>query len=130
MTDHAKLRQLATRATPGPWEAQVWIETDGNEWRATGPGHEEHASDSGSEPGSPDEQAAQRDAAFIAAANPSAVIALLDQLAAMTRARDAACDLAKSIAWKLHRECPNDMDTEEHPTWIRILDDLRNVGAK
>jgi hypothetical protein len=61
-------REVVAGASPGPWEAAVWIETDGNEWRATGPGHEDESSDHGSEPGCPDEQAAQADARFIAAA--------------------------------------------------------------
>ena len=61
----AAFAEAHEQATEAPWKPNVWIETDGNEWRATGPGHEEHASDYGSEPGSPDEQAAQRDAAAI-----------------------------------------------------------------
>lgn len=36
-TDHAKLRALCLAATP-KWTSGVWIETDGNEWRATGIG--------------------------------------------------------------------------------------------
>ncbi len=45
----------------------------------------------------------------------------------VTRLRGAlveACDLGKSIAWKLHRECPNDMDETEHPTWIKRFNTL------
>lgn len=124
MTDYKTLRSLAERATR-PWTSDVWIETDGNEWRATGPGHEEHVDDYGSEPGSPDEQAAQRDAEYIAAASPDVVLALLDEverlrrevdrqtlradtnwdgqqdaereLSAMTAARDEACSLIQKL---------------------------------
>lgn len=75
------LRDLATAATPGPWKANVWIETDGSEWRATGPGHDTQSETyDSSEPGCSDEQAAQQDAAFIAAMSPEVVIALLDEL--------------------------------------------------
>lgn len=76
---HQTLRSLALAATQ-EWSSDVWIETDGNEWRATGPGHEGNAHDHGSEPGCPDEQAAQRDAAFIAACSPSTVLSLLDEI--------------------------------------------------
>jgi hypothetical protein len=72
-----ELEKLARAATPGPWTSDVWIETDGNGWRATGPHHEAEAHDHGSEPGSPDEQAAQADARFIAACDPTTVLALL-----------------------------------------------------
>jgi hypothetical protein len=148
MTPQQKLRELALAATPGEWKTGVWIETDGNEWRATGPGHEEHVHDHGAEPGCPDEQAAQRDAAFIAAACPNTVIGLLDeleelrthdrlnerdvwlagellrqridrlerQLAAMTAARDEACDLLQ--------------DTGIYPTkWNERAAALRRVGG-
>ena len=79
-----KLRELAMAATQ-EWSSCVWIETDGNEWRATGPGHESEAHDHGSEPGCPDEQAAQRDADYIACCSPSTVLGLLEQLEAKDR---------------------------------------------
>lgn len=81
--------RLCDAATPGPWSPSVWIETDGNEWRATGPCHEENAHEHGSEPGRPDEQAAQRDAAFIARAR-----TLLPQ--ALRELKAARAELAKS----------------------------------
>jgi hypothetical protein len=87
------LRALSDAATPGPWPVAVWIETDGNEWRATGPGHDNSADDA--EPGCPDEQAAQRDAVFIAASR-SALPALLDEV---ERLRD---DLAAIVNGPLH----------------------------
>lgn len=84
--DLPALRELLAKATPGPWKPSVWIETDGNEWRATGPGHEEHAHDYGSEPGSPDEQSAQADATLIVALV-NAAPDLLDEVERL-RARD------------------------------------------
>ena len=41
-----------------------------------------------------------------------------------------ACDLAKSIAWKLHRECPNDLDETEHPKTIERFNELRALAGK
>lgn len=94
MTSPTTLRALAEAATQ-EWSSDVWNETDGNGWRATGPHHEEYAHDHGSEPGSPDEQAARRDAEFIDAASPSVVIALLDRIAAARTARDELADIAR-----------------------------------
>ena len=87
MTDYRKLRELAEAATPGSWETDVWVDSNSYGWRATGPHHESPTSDDNAEPGCPDEQAAQRDAAFIAAANPTTVLALLDD---NERLREAA----------------------------------------
>jgi hypothetical protein len=98
--NESKLAELARKATQ-KWSSGVWIETDGNEWRATGPGHEEESHDCGSEPGSPDEQAAQRDAAFIAAASPDVVLALLQGL---TSAR-ASCETLSQHVVELTEEC-------------------------
>jgi hypothetical protein len=86
--DLAALRAVALAATPGPWPVAVWIETDGNEWRATGPGHDD--SDDGSEPGCPDEQAAQADARYLNAFSPSTALALLDELGELRHALDMA----------------------------------------
>ena len=96
MIDFTALRSIAAAATPGEWPANVWIETDGNEWRATGPGHEDHASDDGAEPGSPDEQQAQADAAHIAAFAPSRALALLDELDRLRAALGEALDIAQA----------------------------------
>jgi Ead/Ea22-like protein len=96
MSDYAKLRALALSATPGDWRTSinastVYVETT-------------QAANDGTLYGSivwiPEDEDdrlsddARAQAAFIAAANPQAVIALLDALAAMTAARDEACELA------------------------------------
>lgn len=96
-TEIKAAREAIAKATPGPWTADVWIETDGNGWRATGPHHEDQSHDHGSEPGCPDEQAAQTDAAFIALARQ----ALPDALEEIERLRalvEEACDLADMAA--------------------------------
>jgi hypothetical protein len=107
--DLSKLAQLCRDATR-PWHSDVWIETDGGGWRATGPHHEDDASDRGSEPGGLDEQAAQRDAAYIAAASPDLIALLVsvaqaaekcvdERRATIMRAREttAMCHLAAAI---------------------------------
>ncbi len=91
----------AERATPGPWTPNVWIETDGNEWRATGPAHDDESHDHGSEPGCPDEQAAQRDAAWIAAARsrePQLAAAVLGLLKENERRTAAHRNVAQNLA--------------------------------
>lgn len=97
----AEALKLCDAATPGPWHPSVWIETDGNEWRATGPGHEENAHDYGSEPGCPDEQAAQRDAAFIAAARTLLPAALRELKAAREQiATDTSSDAFDTLSFE------------------------------
>ena len=97
-SERERLRGIVAKATPGPWSPNVWIQTDGNEWRATGPGHDDEDENAycGSEPGGPDEQAAQRDAELIAAA-PTAITALLDECDRLTKLCEEACDIA--TAW-------------------------------
>lgn len=81
MTDYTKLRELAQQATPGPWEAMprlrgqcaVWGDGNPIAWEQDDM-HEGVFTDT--------------DAEFIAAANPTAVLAILDEL------RDA-----KARAW-------------------------------
>jgi len=61
-------RAIIDAATAGPWEADVWADTNSNGWRATGPHHDDLESGGQSEPGCIAEQAARRDARLIAAA--------------------------------------------------------------
>lgn len=62
------LRALAEAATPGPWEAQGGLVV-----AQPGP-LAKYVCDAFDEP-----QASERDASFIAAANPAAILALLDE---------------------------------------------------
>lgn len=90
MTDYQKLRRLAEAATPGPWRTYresdfdgIMIESDSkcicafDTW--------EHR---------PDER--EPDAAFIAAANPTTVLALLDDNEALRKQLDIATELLDS----------------------------------
>ena len=86
----AELRRLAEAATPGPWEAFGAVDgRRGERW--LGVTTDMRATESAR---AGDVFAAQdctrQDALFIAAANPAAVLGLLDRLAHMTEARDNA----------------------------------------
>ena len=88
--DIAELRRLAEAATPGPWEAFGAVDgRRGERW--LGVTTDMRATESAR---AGDVFAAQdctrQDALFIAAANPAAVLGLLDHLAHMREARDNA----------------------------------------
>ncbi|MBX5689011.1 ead/Ea22-like family protein [Pseudomonas aeruginosa] len=78
MTDHSELRRLAKAATPGPWRVQT-----GCSWRRIGTDHGDgdvlrpctHPHD-----GWPDIAAPVENLEYIAAANPKAILALLDEI--------------------------------------------------
>ena len=67
--DLAKIKAAAERATPGPWTAEpmvgrgAWISSGENEWTALSCGNTD--------------ESARSNAAFIAAANPAATLALI-----------------------------------------------------
>lgn len=119
--DLQNLRALCEAATPGPWKPNVWIETDGDEWRATGPGHDEHAHDYGSEPGGPDEKAAQRDAAFITASR-TALPALIEEVERLRRVR--AATQRELERWKHGQQiegdyvCPDSLEADRLRTLL------------
>ena len=59
------LQALAEKATPGPWPVEVWYGSVEGGWAAVGPHHRDGELD---EPGCEDNDKADRDADFIAAA--------------------------------------------------------------
>lgn len=79
--DRKQLRNLAERATPGPWELQT-----SNSWRRIGTTGGRFADGDVLAPTThrgdnhPDLAARQEDLEFIVAANPSAVLAMLDEI--------------------------------------------------
>lgn len=97
--DIDRIEQLARAATPGPWDnhsvngdpiESVWL-TDGNvvaTWAIREPRFEFHAPQ------------AREDAAFIAAANPAAVLELVQRL----RAAEGMNERADEVVAKLHRD--------------------------
>lgn len=133
--DTKRLRELAEAATPGPWKEQHWKGApDGcvyssNEWVSN---------------------ASVENASFIAAANPQTVIALLDeidafrsigadpaaawlecskQLAAMTAARDEACDIAEAATFVIDNGLCNRCSDSIQNVGVERLDALRKVGT-
>ncbi|MFI5439133.1 ead/Ea22-like family protein [Pseudomonas aeruginosa] len=81
MTDLTKLKELAERATPGPWSA-AWEEGDDTAWPNLFPviqaGNGEVVI--GNEGFYTDLEQDKANATFCAAANPKAILALLDQI--------------------------------------------------
>lgn len=101
--DVAELRRLAEAATPGPWEAFGAVDgRRGERW--LGVTTDMRATESAR---AGDVFAAQdctrQDALFIAAANPAAVLGLLDHLAHMREARDNARAEVKRLTAKVER---------------------------
>ena len=99
--DVAELRRLAEAATPGPWEAFGAVDgRRGERW--LGVTTDMRATESAR---AGDVFAAQdctrQDALFIAAANPAAVLGLLDRLAHMTEARNNARAEVERLTAKL-----------------------------
>jgi hypothetical protein len=81
MTDHDELRRLAQAATPGPWTSTGFRVSDTTVAKYLTARTETHA-----------------DAAFIAAANPATVIALLDERDELLGALNDQCDWGNAVA--------------------------------
>ena len=93
--DVAELRRLAENATPGPW-VHEWV--DGDDWWSVYgcPTGDMVCPEVCTMWGSDE-------AAYIAAANPAATLGLLDRLAHMREARDAARAEVKRLTAKVER---------------------------
>lgn len=85
MTDLTALREAAEKATPGPWRALTSGVIGGDHWYVCDPG--EMVAYVAANDGS-DEGQRQSNAEYIAAAHPSAVLALLDEIDVLRRQRD------------------------------------------
>ena len=129
----AELRRLAEAATPGPWEAFGAVDgRRGERW--LGVTTDMRATESAR---AGDVFAAQdctrQDALFIAAANPAAVLALLDHLAHMREARDNAraerdalrtwqsaslSPLASARRWRADVYTSKPIPTPPRSTWL------------
>lgn len=111
MTDHTHLRELAQKATPGPWTLEY--DSDSGEY-GENYGQWPHALNgpkSKTEWNDPERQEqyghhvseisdmSDADAEFIAAANPTVVLALLDEIATLvTQVRNQAAELEDTRA--------------------------------
>ncbi|WP_433950826.1 ead/Ea22-like family protein [Brevundimonas bullata] len=108
--DHAELARLAEAATPGPWSAADW-DDDFGENKFTVQATEPEKLSLGQSSIWPDGNRCLRvaetvegerpaeDAAFIAAANPAAVLALLSEIAAL---RGEACTMRGRLKLRAH----------------------------
>ncbi|HHN0112341.1 TPA: ead/Ea22-like family protein [Pseudomonas aeruginosa] len=105
MTDHAELRRLAKAATPGPWTLYVPEDYQGPEEL---PGYGVECAEGRAivwgalEP----ETGCQfdRDAEFIAAANPKAILALLDEIDRLKAENEALRKDAARYRWLRERD--------------------------
>ncbi|MDS9771623.1 ead/Ea22-like family protein [Pseudomonas aeruginosa] len=129
MTDHAELRRLAKAATPGPWTLYVPEDYQGPDEL---PGYGVECAEGRAivwgalEP----ETGCQfdRDAEFIAAANPQAILALLDEIDGM-----------KASGWRNHsvnyaraEKCPQTLETAQ-AAWDRdqeLIEEQRQQIAR
>lgn len=128
MTDHKKLRELAEKATPGPWKFDGY---DVYQLTDSGQGYPLDRYPDSADIVIPQCEACgnripfdDKNAAFIAAASPDVLIALLDHIAALEAARDEACDELER--WVSVDSVPT-MTPAEARARIRTL---RNVGRK
>lgn len=93
MSKYTELKRLAEAATYGPWK--YWGEV----------AHEVFSSISGTRVFSISKDAKESDAEFVAAANPSVVLALIDENENL-----AGCDKAYAEAWEKARSLQSEMD--------------------
>jgi hypothetical protein len=139
-TDTKRLRELAQSATPGPW-SQVDTPWGDGTWVCTGTGDPHgqmpiadcemhcHEDEYNSEPRVHD------NAAFIAAANPQAVLGLLDEVERLRRERDEAtrymesneAEYGKLVEYQ--RERMREMSAMIDRQQCQIADDSRTLAA-
>lgn len=99
-----ELRRLAESATPGPWNATNYSHDDGSDWWFVDTSHARaDIFDDGGDPAPNhyDCERGERNMKFIAEANPSTILALLDEL-------EAAQEDAGRYRWLRSRgqQCP------------------------
>lgn len=126
MSDIERLREIAAKATPGPWRKSLFEGDDGTPhigdfgWTVYGcPAGETEDSEQG-----------RADADYIAEADPSTVLALLDRLeaaeAAVERVRALADEWATEGA-SLIRSAYSGRDVHEGQTFERCAEDTRRL---
>ena len=117
MTDREELRKLAEAATPGPWWADTGATIGDDSDEATHVWYRASRNDLyltiGKVLDNDLDQTTFEDAEFIAAANPTAVLGLLDQLDA-AEAKLAAVREIHSSAWWYDEFCDDPSCEQEH----------------
>ena len=136
-----EMERLANAATPGPWKLVGTVEQAGGDYKDIIP--TSVSCGAFCQGGTPD-RADEADLAFIAAANPSAILALLDRLkkaeAELERANELVADLQAErsflLAERAEREKQDpvawlDKSTEERPgDTVWLPDDLQGMGTR
>ncbi|HFH4386427.1 TPA: ead/Ea22-like family protein [Pseudomonas aeruginosa] len=124
MTDHAELRRLAKAATPGPWTLYVPEDYQGPEEL---PGYGVECAEGRAivwgalEP----ETGCQfdRDAEFIAAANPQAILALLDEIDGLKAVNEVLRGALQAVVddptWR----------SNDNTLWPKIIKAITQPGA-
>ena len=133
--DHAELARLAEAATPGPWyrghnengcaqgEMSVWPDAKMIGAIIAQCGHQAPWAGRFEQPA--------KDAAFIAAANPATVLALLSEIAELRGERDEAVELLKQFRTRimLERRCNSLGVNVAEPIMEKTRAFLANQGA-
>jgi hypothetical protein len=118
--DIKRLRELASKATP-EWYADIGYCQADSTWRVTGPAHRGDFVAYGEDP---QLQRVERDVAFVAAASPTTVIALLDEV---TRLRAEFNAIAGSDAMKIIDDAGKVIDALSNEV-TQLRRDLRSVA--
>lgn len=121
MTDVSELRALAEAATPGPWDTRA----ERMRPRAIVVAGTEQVADAAEHVHWTDAQC-ERNAAFIAAANPSAILSLLDRLAALEAETKR---LRQGIEAEAHETCES-ADGFMRASVVAVEDGGREVAAR
>lgn len=130
MTNAQELEKLAKAATPGPWR---W---ENGRLRApdqTDSGIDEYVLCPDHDPRTDraDIEASEDDLAFIAAANPAAILSLLSDLRAAREARDAAETFIADMGLDLHHARVADWFPEgANNAAMQMSEDMRLIGNR
>jgi Ead/Ea22-like protein len=114
VTDHAKLRELAKAATPGPWE---YREVEGSGAVAHPTGWVDAIFPFGAKE--------NVDAIFCAAANPAMILALLDEIASLHKSLSEALLDAERAREERNRE-----HVRLNAKWMAKCEELRKDAAE
>lgn len=125
--DLTKLKELAERATPGPWSA-VWEEGDDTAWPNLFPVIQDENGETviGNEGFYSDLEQDKANAQFCAAANPQAILGLIAEVERLRESLDDCTNyLLAEVLQKYSGQLPDDM----HPVTRRDYDrDMAEVA--
>lgn len=99
MTDLTKLKELAERATPGPWVSTESAESEHERWVMTS---DQQWSICATHSGAQGADCAQDNADFIAAANPQAILGLIAEVDRLRERLQALIHISDATGWEEH----------------------------